>query len=104
MLFSADEIPDPEPSLDIKCRAEYDPDNEDYTIIGEWTVSDPLASEMIPFYSTNLESLAAPTSRTPTPISGTSMTVRVIKSSQLKFSIIEMDNNIIIHFTHPLYN
>lgn len=84
LLFSADEIPDPEPSLDIKCRAEYDPDSEDYTIIGEWTVSDPLASEVIPFYSTDLESLAAPTSF-PTPISGAGMTVRVIKSSQLKF-------------------
>lgn len=41
-------------TVDFQCQAEFDPYTQKYTIIGNWSISNPLAAEVIPSYNLDL--------------------------------------------------
>lgn len=55
-VYTSSHCPDngPKAKVDFDCRAEYDPYLQNYAIIGNWSLSDPLAAEVVPSFNLNI--------------------------------------------------
>ena len=62
--------------LNLICHAEYSPQNETYDLTAEWTISNPLAAEVITTYAVRLSHKRTPGGFS-LPLSGTSRDIQV---------------------------